>query len=255
MNTAPTALVADDEPFMREALVDALASTWPGLQLLGRAADGPEAFRQLQALRPDIAFLDVRMPGMTGLQVAEALGAAAPRVVFVTAHEDHALQAFEAGAVDYVLKPIELPRLARTVARLQQRLQAPGGGDGAALLQTLERLRAAAPAAPQRLEWIRASRGAQVRLIHVDDVHFFESDAKYTRVVTADGEALIRVPLKELLDGLDPKWFWQIHRGTIVNARRVDGVRRDGDSMVVLLKGLAATLKVSPPYQPLFRQM
>lgn len=254
MSAAVTAIVADDEPFMREALVDALAGTWPQLQLLGRAADGPEAFRQVQALRPDIVFLDVRMPGMTGLQVAEALGAAAPRVVFVTAHEDHAVQAFEAGAVDYVLKPIELRRLARTVARLQQRLQAPGG-DGAALLQAVERLRAAPPAAPQRLEWIRASRGAQVRLIHVDDVHFFESDAKYTRVVTADGEALIRVPLKELLEGLDPKWFWQIHRGTIVNARRVDGVRRDGESMVVLLKGLAATLKVSPPYQPLFRQM
>ena len=223
-----TAVIADDEPFALAGLVDALAQVWPELKVVATARDGPEAFHAIQSHQPTLAFLDIRMPGMTGLQVAEALGGQTI-VVLVTAYDNYALTAFEKGVADYVLKPVELPRLAKVILRLKERIALP---PAPALLP------AAAPAAPAAgapLQWIKASVGSQVRLIHVDDIHYFESDAKYTRVVTADGEALIRMPLRQLADQLDPQWFWQVHRSSVVNLRHVASVVRVDENMEVIL--------------------
>lgn len=245
-----TAVIADDEPFALAGLVDALAQVWPELNVLATARDGPEAFHAIQAHQPTLAFLDIRMPGMTGLQVAEAVGGQTI-VVLVTAYDNYAASAFEKGVADYVLKPVELPRLAKVVLRLKERIAQPQA-----------RLTASAPApAPVAaavgapLQWIKASVGAQVRLIHVDDIYYFESDAKYTRVVTADGEALIRMPLRQLADQLDAQWFWQVHRSSVVNLRHVDSVLRVDENMEVILKGRPERIKVSLAYQALFKQM
>jgi DNA-binding LytR/AlgR family response regulator len=232
-----TAVVADDEPFALAGLVDALARVWPELSVVASARDGPEAFQAILAHRPTLAFLDIRMPGMSGLQVAEAVGGQTI-VVLVTAYDHYALSAFEKGVADYVLKPVELPRLAKVVLRLKERIAQPAP---------------ALPGAP--LQWIKASVGAQVRLIHVDDVHYFESDAKYTRVVTADAEALIRIPLRQLAGQLDPQWFWQVHRSSVVNLRYVASVLRVDENMEVILKGRPERIKVSLAYQALFKQM
>ena len=244
-----TAVIADDEPFALAGLVDALAQVWPELTVLATAHDGPEAFQAILAHRPTLAFLDIRMPGMTGLQVAEAVGAQT-MVVLVTAYDNYALSAFEKGVADYVLKPVELPRLAKVVLRLKERIAQPlaaAPAPGPAMAGP------AAVAAP--LQWIKASVGAQVRLIHVDDIHYFESDAKYTRVVTADGEALIRMSLRQLADQLDPQWFWQVHRSSVVNLRHVASVLRQDENMDVILKGRPERIKVSLAYQSLFKQM
>ena len=245
-----TAVIADDEPFALAGLVDALAQVWPELNVLATARDGPEAFHAIQAHQPTLAFLDIRMPGMTGLQVAEAVGGQTI-VVLVTAYDNYAASAFEKEVADYVLKPVELPRLAKVVLRLKERIAQPQA-----------RLTASAPApAPVAaavgapLQWIKASVGAQVRLIHVDDIYYFESDAKYTRVVTADGEALIRMPLRQLADQLDAQWFWQVHRSSVVNLRHVDSVLRVDENMEVILKGRPERIKVSLAYQALFKQM
>ncbi len=249
-----TAVIADDEPYALAGLVEALAQVWPELNVLATARDGPEAFQAIGTHKPTLAFLDIRMPGMTGLQVAEAVGGQT-MVVLVTAYEGHALSAFEKGVADYVLKPVELPRLAKVVARLKARLAAPPA------LQSLAPAASAPVAAAQAagpaplLQWIKASVGAQVRLIHVDDIHYFESDAKYTRVVTADAEALIRMPLRQLADQLDPQWFWQVHRSSVVNLRHVASVARVDDNMEVILKGRPERIKVSTAYQGLFKQM
>lgn len=246
-----TAVIADDEPFALAGLVDALAQVWPELAVLATARDGPEAFQAIQAHQPTLAFLDIRMPGMTGLQVAEAVGDQTI-VVLVTAYDNHALAAFEKGVADYVLKPVELPRLAKVVLRLKERIAQPASkpeaaqGAGAA---------AVAPLVAQPLQWIKASVGAQVRLIHVDDIHYFESDAKYTRVVTADSEALIRLPLRQLVDQLDAQWFWQVHRSSVVNLRHVASVLRVDENMEIILKGRPERIKVSLAYQGLFKQM
>ncbi len=246
-----TAVIADDEPFALAGLVDALSQVWPELTVLATARDGPEAFQAIQTHRPTLAFLDIRMPGMTGLQVAEALGGQT-MVVLVTAYDNYALTAFEKGVADYVLKPVELPRLAKVVLRLKERIaQPPAAGVAPAAPDTA----GAAPAAAQPLQWIKASVGAQVRLIHVDDVHYFESDAKYTRVVTADSEALIRMPLRQLIDQLDPQWFWQVHRSSVINLRHVASVFRADENMEVILKGRPERIKVSVAYQGLFKQM
>ncbi len=248
-----TAVIADDEPYALAGLAEALAQVWPELCVLATARDGPEAFQAISAHKPTLAFLDIRMPGMTGLQVAEAVGGHT-MVVLVTAYDTHALSAFEKGVVDYVLKPVELPRLAKVVARLKERLAAP-----AATPLPLPPVSVATPvpvAGPAPLlQWIKASVGAQVRLIHVDDIHYFESDAKYTRVVTADAEALIRMPLRQLADQLDPQWFWQVHRSSVVNLRHVASVARVDENMEVILKGRPERIKVSTAYQALFKQM
>ena len=244
-----TAVIADDEPFALAGLVDALAQVWPELSVLATARDGPEAFQAIQAHRPTLAFLDIRMPGMTGLQVAEAVGDQT-MVVLVTAYDHYALSAFEKGVADYVLKPVELPRLAKVVLRLKERIAQPRAAAVPAAAT------AGAPAtAAQPLQWIKASVGSQVRLIHVDDVHYFESDAKYTRVVTADSEALIRMPLRQLIDQLDAQWFWQVHRSSVINLRHVASVSRVDENMEVILKGRPERIKVSVAYQGLFKQM
>jgi len=232
---APTAILADDEPFMRAALRERLAQLWPELRLLQECADGIEALQAIQRLRPQLAFLDIRMPGLTGLQVADALQGAGTRVVFVTAYDAHAVEAFEARAVDYVLKPVELPRLAKTVARLREAL---------------------APS-PKRSgdDWLQVAVGSHVRLLHMDDVQYFESDSKYTRVVAPDCDGLVRLSLKELLERLDPARFMQVHRSVVVNRRHVHGVHRAGDALELEIKGRPERLKVSTQYHHLFKAL
>ena len=245
-----TAVIADDEPFALAGLADALTLVWPELQVVASACDGPSAFQAIRTHRPTLAFLDIRMPGMSGLQVAEAVGEQT-LVVIVSAYDHYAMSAFEKGVVDYVLKPVELPRLVTVVRRLQERLAQVGPAKAEPdRLPAIEVQQAPAP-----LQWIKASVGTQVRLIHVDDVVYFESDAKYTRVVTGDGEALIRMPLKQLADQLDPQWFWQVHRSSVVNLRQVLSVVRIDENMEVILKDRPERIKVSLQYQALFRQM
>lgn len=253
-----TALLADDEPFMRAALRELLDMLWPELQLVAEAEDGPTALRAIEALQPDIAFLDIRMPGLTGLQVAQA-ATTATRIVFVTAYDNHAVEAFEADAVDYVLKPLDPGRVARLVGKLK-RLAAPGApavaaGSTPAWMPALQRLVNAQPAAPQRLEWLQVSIGTAVRMLHVDDVMYFEADSKYTRVVGDDCDGLIRTSLKELMDSVDPRHFVQTHRSTVVNRRFVRTVHRQGDAMELELRGRPERLKVSSANQPLFKSM
>ena len=265
MNTpAPRALIAEDEPVLAQALSQALARLWPALQLVASVTNGVAAVEQALALRPDVLFLDIRMPGRSGLEAAELLaedwpaGQPFPLVVFVTAYDDYALQAFDQSAADYVLKPVSDARLAKTVARLQARLAQPAAR-GDALEQVLNQLRALAPApagSAPRLTVIRAAVGNQVRLIRVDDVIYFEATDKYVNVVTADSESLIRMSLRELQDQLDPARFWQIHRGTVVAIDHVSAaVRDDSGRLRLTLRGRSETLPVSRVYAHLFRQM
>jgi DNA-binding LytR/AlgR family response regulator len=245
-----TAIVAEDEATLRQQLVEQLGQLWPELTIVGEAPDGITALRLLGEHRPDILFLDIQMPGATGLEVARQVNGRS-RVVFVTAYDQHAVAAFEQGAIDYVLKPISAARLFTTVTRLKERLGAPPPKVDAVLPAVT-----AAAAAKNTLRWINASVGPNVKLITVDEIAYFQADNKYTRVVTAEGEALIRKPLKELVDELDPNQFWQIHRSTVVNVSRVAGVTRDfRGRMLVKLKDRNDTLQVSDSYTHLFRQM
>jgi DNA-binding LytR/AlgR family response regulator len=254
----PTAIIADDEPNLARYLRERLAVVWPELEIAGVAANGPEAKALVASEAPDIAFLDIRMPGLSGLDVARDLNGV--HVVFVTAYDEYALAAFDRAAVDYLLKPVSDERLAETVRRLKQHLsEPPRSGVAPEIAQALAMLRehlgTAAPAG-ERLAWIRAAIGAQVRLIPVEDVCYFEANDKYTSVFTADAEALIRTPLKELLQQLDGEKFWQIHRGTIVNVAHVATTLRDMTGRVkVKLKERPETLAVSRAYAHRFRQM
>jgi DNA-binding LytR/AlgR family response regulator len=247
---APTALIAEDEQALREALRGHLAQLWPSLVIVGEAADGIEALFEIERRRPDVVFLDIEMPGLNGLELVRRIQHRC-HVVFVTAYEAHAIAAFEQGAIDYVLKPYEVARLAVTVTRVQERLAgAPRALDG--LLAEL------AQALPPRehLRWINAPDRDSVRLIAVDDVLYFQSDHGYTRVVTGDGEALIQRSLKELADVLDPAAFWPIHRSTIVNAGAIASVSRDLRGRVTLrLKSRAEKLPVSEAHEHRFRRM
>lgn len=245
----PTALIADDETAPREQLAQALERTWPGLDLVARCENGVDAWDAFLEHQPRVCFLDLRMPGLDGLQVARRIGRLA-HVVFVTAYGDQALAAFDAGAADYLLKPVEDGRLRQTVERLQGRLhQAPP--DLVSLLRTLER---GAPARPATLRVIPAAVGREVRMIPVDEVVYFESDSRYTRVVHLGGEALIRTPLKELLAQLDPDRFWQVHRSVIVQQAFVQAaLRPDEGTMWLQLRGRDEKLPVSRPFQGLFR--
>jgi DNA-binding LytR/AlgR family response regulator len=247
----PTALIAEDEALMRARLRDALAEVWPALEIVAEVADGDAALAEFDARRPDIAFLDIRMPGKTGLDVAAALGSRC-HIVFITAYDQYALAAFDAGAADYLLKPVETERLALTVERVQRKLEtAPADLSG-----LLAQLKNAVTPSATRLKWVKAAVGRQVKLIAVSDVLYFQSDTKYTRVVLAGSEALIRTPLKELLADLDPDRFWQVHRGTIVNVDAVSGVlREDAEKQFVLLKGRTERLPISRQFFHLFRQM
>jgi DNA-binding LytR/AlgR family response regulator len=254
----PRAIIADDERLMREQLRARLTEVWPELEIVGEAKNGEEAVAAVEQVAPDLAFLDIRMPGMTGIEAAKAIGDAC-HIVFITAYNEYAVDAFEHGAVDYVLKPAERERLEVTVARLKKRLgQRPSDlrellGKLAARLEAGESL-GAAPDGP--LQWIQASVGQQLKLIPVADVLFFTSDEKYTRVQTETFEALIRKPIKELVEELDPKKFWQIHRSTIVNADAIAAVTRDfRGRQLVQVKGRPDKLEVSRNYTHLFKQM
>jgi DNA-binding LytR/AlgR family response regulator len=246
----PRALIAEDESVLRDELRSHLAVLWPELHVIADASNGVEALELIERHAPDVLFLDIQMPGLTGLDVARQV-AGRCHVVFVTAYDAHAVAAFEEGAVDYVLKPYSAERLALTVNRLRQRI-----GTAAPPLDIL--LRELARAAPQRqyLRWINAAQGEEVRLITVDEVLFFQADTKYTLVVTAEGESVIRRSLKELQDELDPAHFWTIHRSTIVNANAVAGVKRDFRGRIfVKLKSRSDLLPVSEAHAHLFRQM
>lgn len=247
----PTALIAEDEALMRARLREALSDVWPALEIVAEAGDGEAALAQFEAHRPDVAFLDIRMPGKTGLEVAAALGSRC-HIVFITAYDQYALAAFDAGAADYLLKPVETDRLALTVERVKRKL----GGAPADLSGLLAELKNVMAPGSRHLKWVKAAVGRQVKLIAVCDVLYFQSDTKYTRVVLAGSEALIRTPLKELLFELDPERFWQVHRGTIVNVEAISGVvREDAEKQFLLLKGRTERLPISRQFFHLFRQM
>jgi DNA-binding LytR/AlgR family response regulator len=256
----PRAIIADDERLMREQLRARLGEVWPELEIVAEAKNGEEAVAAVSEHAPDLAFLDIRMPGMTGIEAARAIGDVC-HVVFITAYNEYAVDAFEHGAVDYVLKPAERERLELTVARLKKRLGQRPSDLGELLTKLAARLDADSGGTPSkpgsgRLQWIQASVGQQIKLIPVTDVLFFTSDEKYTRVQTESFEALIRKPIKELVDELDPEKFWQIHRSTIVNADAISGVTRDfRGRQLVQVKGRPDKLEVSRNYTHLFKQM
>jgi len=255
----PSAVVAEDEALLREELVARLKEAWPELEVLAACEDGGSALEAIAAHEPDVAFLDIRMPGLTGLEVASAAAQSSPRtqVVFVTAYNQYAIDAFERGAVDYLLKPIDPARLAGTVKRVKSRL-ASGGTNASDIAALLEAMRSGPAPEPRRapLQWITASVGKETRLILVEDVAYFKAEDKYTVVMTAEGEALIRRPIRELLDALDPAVFKQVHRSTIVNLRAIAGVTRDETGRgTIRLKNRPETLAVSIPFMALFRNM
>ena len=276
---APTAVLADDERLMREQLRARLAEVWPELRIVAEARNGLEAVQLVDEHRPDIVFLDIRMPGLTGVEAARQIAQLPPRaghdgdkdsddsdlppeIVFITAYDQYAVEAFEQGVADYVLKPAERERLQVTVDSIRQRLAARhGGGEeppGPHLQQLLHQLTARLNpgGAPQYLQWIQATVGQSIQMIPVDDVLFFISDEKYTRVQTAQVEALIRKPIKELVDEIDPRLFWQIHRSTLVNVKAIAGVVRDfRGRQIVSVKGHPEKLEVSRSYTGLFKGM
>jgi len=250
--TAPaTALIAEDEPLLQQELAEALAKLWPELTIVARASNGIDALRLLADHRPTVLFLDIQMPGLSGLDVAKQ-SAGRAHVVFVTAYDQHAIAAFDQGAVDYVMKPVSLPRLATTVQRLRDRIAQPP----ADLSGILAGLALAKAEAKTYLRWVNASVGATIKLITVDEICYFKADSKYTLVVTPAAESLIKKPIKELTDELDPQQFWQIHRSTLVNVNSIAGVTRDiGGHLKLKLKQRPELLSVSEGYTHLFRQM
>ena len=281
-NAAPTrALIADDERLLREQLRARLLEVWPELDIVGEAKNGDEAVKLTQELHPDLVFLDIRMPGMTGIEAARAIaqlptaddtddGWNGCEIVFITAYDQYAIEAFEQGVVDYVLKPAERERLAVTVDRIRKRLahrvadQEEGraavpheGPSSADMQQLLQRLTAKMdPQKAPRLQWIQATVGQNIQMIPVEEVLFFISDEKYTRVQTATLEALIRKPIKELIEELDANVFWQIHRSTLVNTRFIAGVSRDlRGRQLVAVKGHPEKLEVSRSFTGLFKGM
>jgi DNA-binding LytR/AlgR family response regulator len=252
---APTAIVADDERLMREQIIDRLKEAWPELVIVGEAANGSEAIALVQSEEPDVAFLDISMPGMDGIQAAQAL-AGKVHIVFVTAHDQYAISAFEQGAVDYLLKPAEPERLARTCQRLRARITQAPDPMNELLGQLSQRLGAGGLKAREYLRWVQASVGANLRMIPTSDILFFRAEDKYTRVQTQGFEALIRKPIKELIDELDPNEFWQIHRSTVVRVDAVEQVSRNfRGQQVVHVKGRGEKLEVSRSFNHLFKQM
>jgi DNA-binding LytR/AlgR family response regulator len=249
----PTAVIADDEDLQRAELKRLLALAWPELEIAASCEDGAEAIAAIADLRPDVAFLDIRMPDMSGLDVARA-SAGGCRIVFTTAYDSHAIEAFDLGAVDYLVKPVTQARLEQAVARLRAQMHA--GPGGAELVKTLIELdRRLRPAAQQeRIRWISSTMGNVIKIFPIDEVLFFESDTRYTRVVSATDEGLIRMPIRELVAGLDPDQFWQIRRGTLVCVRAIARVRRDElGNFTVELREHAEQLKVGHTYAWRFR--
>ena len=272
---APRALIADDERLLREQLRARLAEVWPELQIVAEAKNGVEAVQLTEAHHPELVFLDIRMPGMTGVEAARAIaqlptdddtadGWRGCEVVFITAYDQYAIEAFEQGVVDYVLKPAERERLLVTVARIKKRLAQRQGDDAqgddappAGMQQLLQKLAARMdPAKAPTLRWIQATVGQSIQMIPVEEVLFFISDEKYTRVQTASVEALIRKPIKELIEELDAEEFWQIHRSTLVNTKFIAGVSRDlRGRQLVAVKGHPEKLEVSRSFTGLFKGM
>jgi len=252
--TMTTVLVAEDEPLMRERLLEMLAEAWPEARVVLASENGNDAWDGFLELEPEVVLLDIRMPGLSGLEVAGRIGKLA-HVVFVTAYDQYAVDAFDAGAVDYLLKPVQADRLAKAVARLRDKLGAATPAAPADMNALLNHLKSALPGMRQeRIKWLKASVGRQIRLIDVDEVLFFQSDTKYTRVRLRDSEALVRTPLKDLLSGLDPDRFWQIHRGTVVNAAAIAAAERiDAERMQVLLRDCEERLPVSRTFAHLFK--
>ncbi|MDT9000021.1 LytTR family DNA-binding domain-containing protein [Paucibacter sp. APW11] len=269
------AVLADDERLMREQLRSRLIEVWPDLDIVAEAKNGLEAVELCREHKPDLVFLDIRMPGLTGVEAARQIAQLpeddswlVPEIVFITAYDQYAVEAFEQGVADYVLKPAERERLLVTVARIKKRLaqrqdgeepaSAAEAGPAAPLQQLLHKLSAQMNpgGAPKYLQWIQATVGQAIQMIPVDDVLFFISDEKYTRVQTATLEALIRKPIKELVDELDPALFWQIHRSTLVNVKAINGITRDfRGRQLVGVKGLTEKLEVSRSYTHLFKGM
>ena len=264
MKVHATALIADDEPLLREALRRQLADVWPELEIVAEARNGRDAVKLFDERHPDICFLDVHMPGLSGVDAANHIGRRA-HLVFVTAYDHYAVQAFAQGALDYLLKPVEPARLADTVSRLKERLQSsrPAINTEQLLRQLSEQLatlQSGGGARHEALRWIRAQAGKTVRLIAIDDVDYLRSDAKYTIVAWRDGgkaaEAVVRTPLKELLERLDAEQFAQVHRSVVVNLRAIGHVKRhDNETAEIHVKGRDEVLPVSRNYLHLFRQM
>jgi len=269
---AARALIADDERLMREQLRARLAEVWPELEIVAEAKNGLEAVELTGSLHPDLVFLDIRMPGMTGVEAARAIaqlpideddaqGWSGCEIVFITAYDQYAIEAFEQGVVDYVLKPAERERLLVTVERIRKRLAQRGSAEGnaapPAMQQLLQKLAARMdPTKAPQLRWIQATVGQNIQMIPVEEVLFFISDEKYTRVQTATLEALIRKPIKELIEELDAEVFWQIHRSTLVNTKFIAGVSRDlRGRQLVAVKGSNEKLEVSRSFAGLFKGM
>jgi DNA-binding LytR/AlgR family response regulator len=251
----PTAVVADDERLMREQIIGRLKEAWPELSIVGEAGNGREAVALVRSLGPDIVFLDIRMPGMDGIEAAQALGGEA-HVVFVTAHDEYAISAFEQGAVDYLLKPPEPERVALTCQRLRARLRQEPAPIDDLLAHLSQRLGAGGVKPREYMRWVQASVGANIRMIPTSDILFFRAEDKYTRVQTQRFEALIRKPIKELIDELDPEEFWQIHRSTVVRVDAIEQVSRNlRGHQVVHVKGSDEKLEVSRTFNHLFKQM
>ena len=252
---APTAVVVDDERLMREQVIGRLKEAWPELEIVGEAGNGREAVTMVASLEPDIVFLDINMPEMDGLKAAQALAGKA-HLVFVTAYDQYAVRAFEQGAVDYLLKPVDPERVATTVRRLRERLQQKPDPMNRLLDELAERLGGGALKSRDYLRWVQASVGNNIRMIPTSDILFFRAEDKYTRVQTETFEALIRKPIKELIEELDPNEFWQIHRSTLVRVDAVAHVSRDFRGKQILhLKGSDEKLEVSRSFNHLFKQM
>ncbi len=251
----PTAIIADDEDLPRAELRRMLADAWPELQILAECEHGADALEAIQQHAPDIAFLDIRMPGLSGLDVAHAVKGRC-HAVFTTAYDNHALEAFAAGALDYLLKPVARERLQEAVGRLRERMSASGAApDISRLMSELDK-RLRGGAAVERIRWISASVGDTIKMFPIEKILFFASDEKYTRVVSTDDEAHVRKPLRELIDGLDPDMFWQIHRSVVVRADAITKAHRDElGKVTVELRGCNEKLKVSQAYAWRFRPM
>ncbi len=263
----PKCIVAEDENLLREALLEQLSKVWPELEIVAACDDGGSALEAITEFQPEVVFLDIRMPGLSGIEVAEAMAQCSPQsqIIFVTAYDQYAIDAFEKGALDYLLKPVTYDRLSATVKRIQMRLSATEL-DGNAVAKLLSNLSANLGLSLQTpfvhtqkkdaLVWLTTSSGMETKLIMVDDVAYFKSDNKYTVVMTAEGESLLRKPIRELLDVLDSRHFKQIHRSTIVNFKAIASVARDDAGKgIVKLKTRPETLSVSQPFMILFRNM
>ena len=251
MPQVPRALIAEDEPLLRDELIELLAQVWPQLEICVAVADGSSALEAIAKHRPDVAFLDVEMPGVSGIEVARQLPHPC-HLAFITAYDHYAVSAFENGAVDYVLKPISVSRLATMVSRLRQRLVQPPVD----IENLLEQIARRGHAAREYLRWINVSAGSSVRLVTVDEICYFQADNKYTVLMTDKAESLINMTIRELLDALDPHLFWQIHRSTLVNVNAISDVKRDlRGRLSVKLKARPEALAVSQPYMSRFRHM